>query len=372
MRHTLAGFTTGLAVVAAQVDGRVVGMPANSLGSVSLDPPLVSLAFAHSSTTFPALERAERWGISVLGEDQALVLQNLRRPAAERFDGVDMVVEDGAAFVRGALATIAITLRDRPSRGPRSGASAGHQPAPGPVAASVGVLRQQNPHTLPPIGVLPDEQADDPWHGVDFWLRSPRRRLARTAREPRQLRRHRGEHPLCAGCRARWLHVLVYPRLPCRARRRGGHRDPEHHRSDDGVGSHLPGHQSHRLRRHGIDHVPRTVHHRAPVQGAGRDEPRTRWVERGHHQRPDRSGQLRPARRRQRHPIPARPRISADRAGAMGQLAAGRLDAWTPGPRTRPSVVSSTVPSCSPSTAAASTSPPADPWPSRRRNRGSR
>ena len=112
MRQTLACFTTGLAVVAAEVDGRVVGMPANSLSSVSLDPPLVSLAFAHSSTTSPVLQRAGRWGISVLGEEQARVLQDLRRPAAERFDGVEMVIDDGAAFVRGALAMITVTPRD--------------------------------------------------------------------------------------------------------------------------------------------------------------------------------------------------------------------------------------------------------------------
>lgn len=43
MRRTVAGFATGLSVVAAEVNGRIVRMPANSL---SLDPPLVSLAFA--------------------------------------------------------------------------------------------------------------------------------------------------------------------------------------------------------------------------------------------------------------------------------------------------------------------------------------
>jgi flavin reductase (DIM6/NTAB) family NADH-FMN oxidoreductase RutF len=62
MRHTLAGFATGLSVVAAEIDGRIVGMPANSLVSVSLDPPLVSLLFAHSSTTWPVLRDAGRLG----------------------------------------------------------------------------------------------------------------------------------------------------------------------------------------------------------------------------------------------------------------------------------------------------------------------
>jgi flavin reductase (DIM6/NTAB) family NADH-FMN oxidoreductase RutF len=111
MRRALAGFATGLSVVAAEIDGQIVGMPANSLTSVSLDPPLVSLAFAHTSTTWPILRRAPYWGISVLGETQALVLQHLRRPAAERFGGVEMHIDDGAAFIPGALATITVTPR---------------------------------------------------------------------------------------------------------------------------------------------------------------------------------------------------------------------------------------------------------------------
>ncbi|WP_069752876.1 flavin reductase family protein [Streptomyces sp. EN16] len=111
MRRTLAGFATGLSVVAAEIDGRLVGMPVNSLVSVSLDPPMVSLAFADTSTTWPVLRRAPHWGISVLGEAQAQVLQDLRRPAAERFGGIEMRIDDGAAFVQGALATIAVTPR---------------------------------------------------------------------------------------------------------------------------------------------------------------------------------------------------------------------------------------------------------------------
>lgn len=102
MRHTLAGFATGLSVVAAVVDGRVVGMPANSLVSVSLDPPLVSLSFDRSSTTWPVLRRADRWGISVLGESDAGLLDALRWPTSTRFEGIDLRTDGGAAFVPGA------------------------------------------------------------------------------------------------------------------------------------------------------------------------------------------------------------------------------------------------------------------------------
>lgn len=110
MRHVMAGFPTGIAVVAAEVDGRIVGLSANSFTSVSLDPPLVSISFARTSTSWPLLRAAPRWGISVLGEAQAQVLQELRRPTSERFGRIDMDVDAGPAFVAGALARFTVEL----------------------------------------------------------------------------------------------------------------------------------------------------------------------------------------------------------------------------------------------------------------------
>jgi flavin reductase (DIM6/NTAB) family NADH-FMN oxidoreductase RutF len=111
MRHTLAGFPTGIAVVAAEVDSEIVGLSANSFTSVSLDPPLVSVSFARTSTSWPVLRRAKRWGISVLGEHMHGVLASLRRPARERFAGLDVeTTADGAAFVAGGLATLTVEV----------------------------------------------------------------------------------------------------------------------------------------------------------------------------------------------------------------------------------------------------------------------
>ena len=110
MRHALGGYATGIAVVAAEIEGTVVGLSANSFTSVSLTPALVSISFADTSTSWPQLREAPRWGISILGEGQAGVLQDLRRPAAVRFDGIGMDVVDGAALIRGALATLTVEL----------------------------------------------------------------------------------------------------------------------------------------------------------------------------------------------------------------------------------------------------------------------
>lgn len=109
MRHALSAFPTGIAVVAAQVQGLTVGMLANSFSSVSLDPPLVSLAFARTSTTWPVLRQADRWGISVLGDGDESLIRPLSRPADSRFDGVATHTgADGSVLMAGAMATFTV------------------------------------------------------------------------------------------------------------------------------------------------------------------------------------------------------------------------------------------------------------------------
>lgn len=110
MRHALAGYPTGIALVTAELEGRVVGMLANSFSSVSLDPPLVSVAFARTSTTWPVLQQVEQWGISVLGDRHADLVALLSRPAADRFDGIQMArCVDGVAVLPEALAAFTVT-----------------------------------------------------------------------------------------------------------------------------------------------------------------------------------------------------------------------------------------------------------------------
>src|SRR5258708_28096524 len=70
LRRVLATFPTGVAAVAAIIDGEPAGLAASSFVSVSLDPPLVSVCIGHSSTTWPVLRTADRLGISVLGAHQ--------------------------------------------------------------------------------------------------------------------------------------------------------------------------------------------------------------------------------------------------------------------------------------------------------------
>lgn len=118
MRRVSGVFPTGISLVAAIVDGRPVGLLANSFTSVSLDPPLVSVNVALTSTTWPALRNATRWGISILSADHADMVKTLSRPSAERFTDIDRYqTEDGAVLLTGSSATFQVSLETEADAG---------------------------------------------------------------------------------------------------------------------------------------------------------------------------------------------------------------------------------------------------------------
>ncbi|WP_406860330.1 flavin reductase family protein [Streptomyces sp. HUAS MG47] len=108
MRHVLGHFATGITVVAAlDGDGRPTGLAVQSFASLSLDPPLVLLCVGKHSTSWPKVERAGRFGVSILAEDQRDVCAALGRPGPDKFAGLDWTAGDGGAVhVGGALATL--------------------------------------------------------------------------------------------------------------------------------------------------------------------------------------------------------------------------------------------------------------------------
>lgn len=103
LRQAFGCFPSGVTAFCGLLDGVAEGMAASSFTSVSLDPALVSVCVANTSTTWPKLAKLDRLGLSVLADDHASVARSLSSKTGDRFSGVDWVAtHSGAVFVHGA------------------------------------------------------------------------------------------------------------------------------------------------------------------------------------------------------------------------------------------------------------------------------
>jgi flavin reductase (DIM6/NTAB) family NADH-FMN oxidoreductase RutF len=105
LRRVFGAFPSGVTAIAALVDDNPVGLAASSFTSVSMDPALVSVCVAHSSTTWPVLRSAARFGVSVLAADQEQAGRQLASREGDRFAALAWrATPDGAVLLEGASA----------------------------------------------------------------------------------------------------------------------------------------------------------------------------------------------------------------------------------------------------------------------------
>lgn len=113
LRQAFAHYPTGVVVVGALIDDRPVGMAVSSFVSMSLDPPLVSISIAHSSSTWPTLSAAPTLGLTVLSEHQEHTSRALSARVGDRFAGVDWRAgDDGAVFITDGSLHITVRVED--------------------------------------------------------------------------------------------------------------------------------------------------------------------------------------------------------------------------------------------------------------------
>lgn len=88
-RDVLGCFGTGVVLVTAESNGGPVGMAVNSFTSVSLDPPLIALCAALTSTTWPAIRATGGFAVTILSDAQEEVCRTFSTRDADRFAGRD-------------------------------------------------------------------------------------------------------------------------------------------------------------------------------------------------------------------------------------------------------------------------------------------
>jgi flavin reductase (DIM6/NTAB) family NADH-FMN oxidoreductase RutF len=114
-REVLGHFATGVTIVTATEEGEPVGFSAQSFSALSLDPPMVLLAPAKSSTSWPRIAQAGAFCVNILSENQEAVCRAFAVSGGDKFDGVDWtpgpvtgspVITESLAFVECTLGAI--------------------------------------------------------------------------------------------------------------------------------------------------------------------------------------------------------------------------------------------------------------------------
>ncbi|MGH7589819.1 MAG: flavin reductase family protein [Gemmatimonadales bacterium] len=107
-RRLLGHFATGVTVMTTRApDGAPAGMTVNSLASVSLAPPLVSMAIDRTADVHDVLIGAPRFVVNILDAGQEGLSRRFAESETDRFDGVGWhPSSDGEPIIDGSLAHI--------------------------------------------------------------------------------------------------------------------------------------------------------------------------------------------------------------------------------------------------------------------------
>ncbi|KYG53504.1 flavin reductase [Streptomyces sp. WAC04657] len=98
----MAEVCTSVAVVTALADGLPHGTTVGSLTSLSLRPPMVTIALDRRSRLLAVVRRTGRFGVNLLGAGQAGLAAVFASPAADRFAAAGWEADDGLPRLRHA------------------------------------------------------------------------------------------------------------------------------------------------------------------------------------------------------------------------------------------------------------------------------
>lgn len=111
-RRAMRVVAAPVSVVTACADGVPVGTTVSAFDSLSMHPPLMTVALQRSSRLLPRLAAGTRLGVNVLGSTEASTALRFARPGRDRFSGIEWSLVDGAPRLPLTHAWIALEVRD--------------------------------------------------------------------------------------------------------------------------------------------------------------------------------------------------------------------------------------------------------------------
>lgn len=87
-KNMMSRFTTGVAIITTQHQGKPVGVTINTLTSVSLDPPLVLFCLGNQRLVFPAFHENPNCAIHILSSSQQELCKTFSHPRDYPWEGL--------------------------------------------------------------------------------------------------------------------------------------------------------------------------------------------------------------------------------------------------------------------------------------------
>lgn len=116
LRHAMRAWTTGVAIVTVEHEGQRSGMTVNSFNSISLDPPLISVALKNSTRTYDLVTKANEFSVTILSSNQRELSDRFagRLPnVQDRFEGVEIEnLSNPAPLIKGGMAFFNCHVKD--------------------------------------------------------------------------------------------------------------------------------------------------------------------------------------------------------------------------------------------------------------------
>jgi flavin reductase (DIM6/NTAB) family NADH-FMN oxidoreductase RutF len=109
-RDLMAGVCAPVTIVTAAQDKTPHGTTVSAFASLSLRPPMVTVALDRSSAVLGLILASRRFGVNVLGRAQDDLALTFARRGADRFAGVPWHVEDGLPCLDDAPSWLACRL----------------------------------------------------------------------------------------------------------------------------------------------------------------------------------------------------------------------------------------------------------------------
>jgi flavin reductase (DIM6/NTAB) family NADH-FMN oxidoreductase RutF len=109
-RQLMAAVCAPVTVVTACVDGVPYGATVSSLTSLSLDPPLVSVAFDRASRLLARIQQAGEFGVNVLSQAQDDLARTFATSRDDKFSEAEWFFDDGLPRLAGAAGWMACDL----------------------------------------------------------------------------------------------------------------------------------------------------------------------------------------------------------------------------------------------------------------------